>query len=275
MNPTLANALQLLLLASLLGCNGKHNGMQNESHMIIFRDPDGRILTEDDLRGVSGTFRYEIVGNSQVSAKAESLHSQGRQAGASGDYKRAINLLEQAHNLAPQWPYPVYDMAFTYLLMKDTKNARVYYRKTIELSPRGFFEAITAVDALDREEKGELPTGTYVKYLSLEWTNDPEQKTEIVHQLLRAAPDFAPAWKELATLSGDDAEQLAAIERGLAAHPDGETKGILQVNKALILHRKGDHEGAIRLLGETALDPASPYDTEQMAKVSLANVLRK
>ncbi|MBK5292997.1 MAG: hypothetical protein JJE04_15165 [Acidobacteriia bacterium] len=46
----------------------------------------------------------------------------------------------------------------------------------------------------------------------------------------------------------DDAERLAAIEKGLAANPDSETKGILQIYKALALDRAGDNRGAIQLL---------------------------
>jgi hypothetical protein len=42
----------------------------------------------------------------------------------------------------------------------------------------------------------------------------------------------------------------------------------------LILQLKGDREGAVRLLGTLALDPASTYATEHMAKVTLANILR-
>ena len=87
--------------------------------MIVFRGADGRTLTMDELRGLTGNVRYEIVGKIDVSAEAESLHEQGRQAGGSGDYRKAITFLEQACKLAPQWPYPVYDMAFTYLLMKE------------------------------------------------------------------------------------------------------------------------------------------------------------
>jgi hypothetical protein len=72
-----------------------------------------------------------------------------------------------------------------------------------------------------------------------------------------------------------DAGKLAAIEQGLAANPDGEMIGILLINKALIMDRSGDHEGAIRLLGELALDPASTHATEHLAKVTLANVAKK
>ena len=257
-------AIALVILA--VCCNRDHGDTQKESSVIIFRGADGRTLTKDELRGLTGTFSYEMVGKSNVPADAKSLHQEARLAGQSGDYKKAITLLEQASKLAPQWPYPVYDMAFTYLLMKDSEKARTYYRKTVDLSPRGFFTAITAIDTLDREKRGDLPAGTYSAYLSLEWTDDPEKRAAIVHQLVKRVPGFAPGWKELAALSANDAESLLAIERGLAENPDGETNGILQVNKALIRERKGDREGAVRLLGELALDPASTYATEHLAK---------
>jgi tetratricopeptide (TPR) repeat protein len=242
--------------------------------VIIFRGADGRALTMDDLRGLSGTFRYEIMGHSNVPTEAQSIHKLARHAGQSGDYKTAITLLQQARSLSPQWPYPPYDMAFTYLMMTDRESARAYYRKTVELSPRGFFEAITAAAALEREQKGDLPSGTYLKYLSLEWTADAGKKKDIVHQLVTGAPGFAPGWKELATLLNDDDEQLVAIERGLTANPDRDTRGVLLINKALILHRKGDRGGAIHMLVEVALDPASTYATEHMAKISLANLIQ-
>jgi tetratricopeptide (TPR) repeat protein len=213
--------------------------------VVVFRAADGRTLTMADLRGLTDTFQYEILGKSNVPAEAEALHKQARQAGGAGDYRKAINLLERASSLAPAWPYPVYDMAFTYLLMKDADSARKHYRKTVELAPRGFFTALTALDALDREAKGDLPTGTYLTYLSLEWMDDPGKKVEAVRQLIKRVPGFAPPWKEQAMQADTDAEKLAAIEKGLATNPDGETKGILLINKALIMDRSGDHEAAV------------------------------
>jgi len=245
-----------------------------EEAVVIFRAADGRTLTMADLQGLSGAFQYEILGKSNVPAEAESLHKQARQAGGAGDYKKAIALLERASSLAPSWPYPVYDMAFTYLLMKDAENALKHYRRTVELAPRGFFTAITALDALEREAKGDLPAGTYLAYVSLEWMDDTGKKADAVRQLIKRVPGFAPAWKEQAMQADADAEKLAAIEKGLAANPDGETKGILLINKALIMERSGDHDGAVRLLGELALNPASTYATERLAKVTMANITK-
>ena len=55
-----------------------------EGGTVIFRAADGRTLTLEELRDVTGTFRYEIIGNTNVPAEAESLHKKARQAGWSG-----------------------------------------------------------------------------------------------------------------------------------------------------------------------------------------------
>jgi Flp pilus assembly protein TadD len=49
------------------------------------------------------------------SKEAQTLHENGREAAARGDYAPALALLTKAAVLAPDWPYPVYDRAFTYL----------------------------------------------------------------------------------------------------------------------------------------------------------------
>jgi tetratricopeptide (TPR) repeat protein len=157
------------------------------------------------------------------------LHQAGREAGAAGDYENAFALFSQAAALAPGWPYPVYDEAFTHLLMGDFAAALEDYRRTIALAPRGFFTARTAVDVLEREEAGELPVGIYLAYSQVGWIQDPTAKEARLRELLARAPAFAPGWKELATLLEDGAARLDAIERGLAAHPDPETRGILLI----------------------------------------------
>jgi hypothetical protein len=159
--------------------------------------------------------------------------------------------------------------------MKDFDAARADYQKTVALAPRGFFTAITALDILTREKKGEFPPGTYLAYLSLEWVDDRAKRTDMVRHLVNELPRFAPGWKEVATFADQDPERVAAIEKGLAAEPDAETRGMLEINKALVMDRQGEHDGAIRLLGELALDPQSTYGTEHLAKATLALVAKK
>ena len=73
----------------------------------------------------------------------------------------------------------------------------------------------------------------------------------------------------------DASERLKAIDQGLAANPDGETRGILQINRALLMNELGDRDGAVKLRGHIALDPTSTFGTEQLAKFSLAKLTKK
>lgn len=254
------------------GCDRAPTSQTVPAGSIVYRSPDGRVISQEELKNVSGTFKYELVGGENVPAEARQLHEQARAAGGRGEYDQAIAILQRASKAAPQWPYPVYDLAYTYLLKNDLDNARVYYRKTLELSPRGFFTAITALDTLDREKKGELPGGVYLAYLSLEWTDNASERANLVRQLSERQPAFAPALKERALLADDDGERLQWIEKGLSTNPDAETKGILLINKALLLHKRGEKDAAVKLLGVLALDPQSTFATEHLAKATLANV---
>ena len=260
------------IVLATVGCNNASDTTAPASSRIVFRSEDGRELTADDLANATGELEYEIVGNEQIPEEANTLHQKARQLGAAGDYEAAIEALDRAQALAPDWPYPTYDKAFTYLLMKEFAKARDNYRKTVDLSPRGFFTAITALDALEREQSGDLPEGTYAAYMSLEWISDPAQKASIVSQMVQKFPNFAPVWKEFSLQCEDTAEKLAAIERGLAANPDRETKGILLINKALALHEQGDAQAATSILSDLALDPETTFANEHLAKQSLAMV---
>ena len=241
---------------------------------VLFRDAGGRELILDDLKGVSGKVNYELIGTQDIPDRAHQLHQMARQAGGKGDYPRTLELLRQAHDLASLWPFPLYDKAFTYLLMQDYSNAELHYRKVLELAPGGFFTAITALDTLARERAGEFPEGTYLAYMQLEWISDPVQKAERIELFMSKIPEFAPIWEAFAQLCEDDVQKLEAIERGLAARPDAETRGMLVLNKALTLYHGGRQEEGLNMLGELALDPESTLSTEQLAKVTLANLLK-
>jgi hypothetical protein len=96
---------------------------------VLLTLPGGRKLSVNELRGLSGTVnlregkllgvtgavRYEIIGAGSISPAAASLHQQGREAGERGDYKTAIGFFAQASEVAPTWPYPHYDRAYTHL----------------------------------------------------------------------------------------------------------------------------------------------------------------
>lgn len=239
----------------------------------MFRDATGRELTTADLAGFTGRVHWEVIGAEAVPPEAAQLHGRAQQAGENGDYEEALRLLDQARRLAPNWPYPVYDAAFTYLLQGDAVRAEQHYAEVDRLAPRGFFTCKTSLDGLRRELAGDLPPGFCKAYASLEWVRDPAEKRALLEGIVRSFPTFAPAWKELANLLENPEACLEAITRGLAAGPDDDTKGMLLIRRAL-LHAGGQPADAIRILGELALDPASTLATECLAKYALAQMVK-
>jgi tetratricopeptide (TPR) repeat protein len=239
---------------------------------IVFRAQDGRTLTRSDLKDASGTFSWEIVGSQGVPGEAKAQHAAGRRAGSSGRSDEALILFEKAAQLAPQWPYPVYDAAFTYLLKGDDKRALDWYGRTVKLAPNGFFTALTAVHYLQLEAEEKIPRGTYLDYLSLEWEESRQLKKERLEALTKAVPAFAPAWKDLAALLEDPKSRLSALENGLKADPDPETRGVLLVDKALLLARSDRKAEGIAILGNLATQANQPGDVQQLALFALKNV---
>lgn len=211
----------------------------------------------------------QVKGNAMVPDAAKALHERGREAGQRGALSEAVELFTKASELAPEWPYPIYDRAFTHLQARNTAAALADYRRTLELSPRGFFTAHVAVDALRRESKGELPEGFYLAYSMLEFMPDGE-KRQVISQLVSKFPHFAPAWLEFAKLASAPRERLERIEAGLRAHPDPETNGMLRLNQALTLRQLGQDAGANAIIEQLAADPSSTSAVAAWAKALLA-----
>ncbi len=241
---------------------------------LVLRGDDGGELKVDDLDGVTGKVDWAIVGAATVPAEARALHDQGRAAGGKGEYPKSIELLRAASEKAPDWPYPVYDLAYTYQLQGDDVKAEETYLRVEKLAPRGFFTAKTSLDCLRRQRAGTLPTGFCKSFALLEFM-EPAQQKEALQGIVEKLPIYAPAWKDLASLLDDDAAKLRAIEQGLAHDPDGETKGVLLVNQALLLDRRGQHDAAVKILVDLALDPNATQASEATAKFALRNLTRK
>ena len=199
---------------------------------------------------------------------AKTLHEKGREAGQRGDLSRAVALSLRPPCRDPQACTP-YTIARSRIFRWDTAAALADYRRTLELSPRGFFTAHVAVDALRREQKGELPAGFYLAYVMLEFMPDG-QRRQVIPQLVERFPAFAPAWLEFAKLASAPRERLDRIEAGLRARPDPETRGMLQLNQALTLGQSGQDAKANRIIAHLAADPGSTSAVEAWAKVLLA-----
>ncbi|EAY27522.1 tetratricopeptide repeat protein [Microscilla marina] len=247
------------------------------SNDVIFEDEQGNRITREDLAYVTkGHVDFALIGREQIPFEAIELHQKARQEGQQyGNYDKAIELLKKTCLMADHWPYPVYDLAFTYLLQKNYEQALQYYRLTDELEPRGFFTAKTAIYALEGELDGRFPPGLYLTYLKIEWTDNEQEKLEIASSIAQKCPDFAPAWKELATLHDDSTQRMKAIAAGLAQNPDAETEGNLLINKALVLDKEGKTEEAIGILGNLIMNNNVTLANDAMSKFVLNQIINR
>jgi len=237
---------------------------------IIFTSKDGQVLTTQDLEDLDATVNWQIKSDKPIPAAAKVLHQQGRQYGQTGQNDKAVAAFKAAIKIAPQWSYPYYDLAYTYMLSGDLQQAYQYYEKVNQLSPNGFFTAITAAHYLQLELKGKYPQGLYLYYLSHEWDKTPAQQLALFANIVKKFPNYAPAWQKLADLYQDNAAKQDAIERGLSSEPDKETEGFLLINKSIMLYNSGDKKQALALLGELVLDPQSLTNINLIAKKTIA-----
>lgn len=236
----------------------------------VFLDGEGN--EREPPRPGEGPVKYGFRGGEPVPPAAKALHEEGRAAGARGDYPEALRALTEAARLARYWPYPIYDRAFTHLLLNDWDAALADYRLTLRLAPRDFFLTLTAIDTLQREAEGEFPRGTFLTFSRVkDFLTDPIQRRPPLERLVQQWPGYAPGWLELALLTESPADRLDAIERGLAAKPDAGTKGMLLVNKAMALAIE-DREAAKGILREVANDPSSTAPAEAMARQWLSHL---
>lgn len=215
---------------------------------------------------------YFATMEQNIDLKAKQLHIEARELGQAGNYDLSIAKLEQAIAIQPGWAYPYYDLAFTYLLKGDFDNALTFYQKTDELEPKGFFTTKTALYTLEGEQTGKFPKGLYCYYLQLEWTEDADKKLEIVKTIIANVPDFAPAWKALALLSDNEVVRMEAIEEGLSKDPDADTKGVLLMNKAVILNEAGKREDASQILADLIESPHTTTGNIELAKMVLTSI---
>lgn len=263
-----------LLKFFALGLGGLFSLTATATGDLVFRDAAGRELRHSDLKNVSGRFTWQLSSNIEVSSEAKKFHELGRTAGQRGDTTAALGYFEQAEKSAPGWPYPVYDAAFTYLLQKQYTKAYVLYRKVDAMAPRGFFTVKTAVHTLKREQEHKLPTGTYLRLVSLEWL-DPSEQAKATQIMTDELPTFAPGWKARAALETNSKKRMEYLNKGLSVPVDDETKGFLMINRALLMNEMGKRAAAVKLLGTLALDPSSPQDIEALAKHSLSSIVLK
>jgi tetratricopeptide (TPR) repeat protein len=202
--------------------------------------------------------------------QAMKLHAQARLTGESGNLRKALELFQQARELAPEWPQPLYDTALTYLLMGDGAKALEVYEQVDQMAPGGFSDTKRVIECLRREKSGRLPKGTFREFIDVMRSRDQEEFREKLEELTRTAPGFYPAWRELISYGKDLDEQQRRLEKALSLEPDAESRGELLIYKANLLRRGGKDAEARTLLQSLVDDPKSPPSTVNGAKEALS-----
>ena len=229
------------------------------------RRHEHRVLRTRRRRGASS-----VQGERDGSGCREDASRKGTRSGTARRFVQSGSPFTRAAVLAPQWPYPIYDRAFTHLQARDAAAPWLTIGRTLELSPRGFFTAHVAVDALRREQKGEAAARGSIWRMSC-WSSCPTARD--VRSFLNWLRNFrtcSSAWLEFAKLASAPRERLDRIEAGLRARPDPETRGMLHLNQALTLRQSGQDADANRILAQVAADPGSTLAVEAWAKALLA-----
>jgi tetratricopeptide (TPR) repeat protein len=205
--------------------------------------------------------------------QAMKLHAQARVTGESGNLQEALKQFQQAHELAPEWPAPVYDTALTHLLMGEVDKAIEVYQQVDKMAPEGFLDTKRVIECLRREKDGRIPKGTFRKFIDAMRSRTPEDHQGQLKALTKSAPKFYPAWREYAPYGKDTDEQLRLLEKALALEPDIESRGEFLIYKANLLRRAGKDAEGRALLQSLVDDPKSLKTTVNSAKEALTLTL--
>jgi len=235
--------------------------------VIVWYDSLGHKVTIREIGRSPGRYIYTFEDRDSVPKEAIELNEAGVRDGIRSDFRASLEHFRQAHFAAPRWAQPVYQGAWTALLSGKSDLARKLYTWTDRMVPGGYWTAKIAVDCLNREAKGEYPRGLYREYVQTEGNPD---RLAILEQLVKQVPTFAPAWQNLASSRTSLAGGEEAIAKGLASHPDPETRASLVLHLANVLGSKGDHDGASRLLRELIDDSEGTIQSREAARFLLA-----
>jgi tetratricopeptide (TPR) repeat protein len=173
--------------------------------------------------------------------------------GSAGRYAEAEDSFRRAVALAPDEPYPHYELGFTLSLVGRHDEALEEFTLTESLA-HGFLSVQTEIFICDQVLAGRIDTDTYgwtrdLQRLTDTGANSSAQATSIARMVNRRAPDFALGYfylgKSLIGRSPQDAQQ--ALERCVELRPDESTEIDAKGHLGLLLRSAGDEAEARRI----------------------------
>jgi lipopolysaccharide biosynthesis regulator YciM len=197
---------------------------------------------------------------SRAPRRVDALLKAGEVLRALGRVNDAMELHERARQAAPEDPRPLYELAADADVRDDSAAAKEYLGQIIRMNPRGAFSALRRLRDLHAKEGGWEPALEAAERLDkIRAAGDPEEAADVrtylgiryeigarqaergetrdaqntLRRLLKAAPNFVPAWRKL----GEVREQAGDEKGALTTWMEGYEK----TRAPILLNTLEDH----------------------------------
>lgn len=174
----------------------------------------------------------------------------GMQLGGAGDLARAAECFREAARLAPDEPYPHYELGYTLFLLGQAREALPELQKTDQLSP-GFFLVQTEIYLCEELLAGRLDTQSYADLRALQGLTDGGQSKEaeaiaLSHRVIEAAPVCALGHYHLGKALFESQPEAArvALQNSLDSGADETTAIDSETHLGLLERNAGDSAAA-------------------------------
>jgi tetratricopeptide (TPR) repeat protein len=207
----------------------------------------------------------------------EKFFEEGMRHGTASDFSRAEASFREAVRLAPEEPYPHYQLGFTLALVGRHEEALEEYRRTEHLF-RGFFTVETEIYLSEQVLSGLISDEALNLLRSLQWIVDDggaqsEDAVNLSREVIELAPECALGHFHLgkALLDRDPRGAEAALRRCIELEPDDTTAINAKDHLGFLRKQAGDEDEARRTWDAMASDHAG-HPRLAVAFLSQSNV---
>jgi len=188
---------------------------------------DDQELELDELTWTGeGSYRFQFKRNRYPLQKASTLTSLGNQLASEGKLSDALEKYEEASEVDPHDPDPVYQSGMCLLELGAYAKGREAFEEVERLAP-GWFRCRRDRWLAEGLEQGTISSEELQMLRALEDGGlPPEQATQVAQAAVERYPDFAPFYLFLGDSKGDAEEACATYRQGLdrVDDPDLESR---------------------------------------------------
>jgi Flp pilus assembly protein TadD len=184
----------------------------------------------------------------------EDYFEEGMTFGGASKLSKAETSFREAARLAPEEPYPHYELGYTLTLLGRHEEASEEFRRTKQLTPRGFLLVDTEIYLCEQVLAGSIDSSALEALRSLQHLTDSDQwqshdAVALSRKAIEAAPECALAHFYLGKALFEREPQAAeeALRRCVELHPDDTTAINARWHIAALRRRAGDEDEARRI----------------------------